>query len=137
MILAGVLVSLPPPVCHPDLPREAEENTFVVPRAFVEQWIEDEWDLFPPGCSAVPVFENGKPIGIKQFSIKQDSALFRLGVKNGDVIMRIEQSSLSTVDKVLQVFEKIKRLWESGDEFEVSLTIRRKGVVRILRYLIR
>ena len=38
----------------------------------------------------VPAIENGRPVGLKLFGLRSDSTLGRLGLRNGDMIVRVD-----------------------------------------------
>lgn len=128
---------MPPPMCHPDMPREIANDTVLVPRAFVERWIKYGAQEAPfGGCSIVPSFEDGKPIGLKQFGIQVDSALFRLGLRNGDVVMRINGEALDSPEQALATYEMVRGWWEAGHDFEIKLALRRRKTPATIRFVI-
>lgn len=63
---------------------------------------------FAASCRIVPAFVNGKAIGFKAFSIQPGSFLARHGFHNGDVVSRINGYDLSSPDKALETYSKIK-----------------------------
>ncbi len=54
----------------------------------------------------VPSFKSGKAHGFKLFGVKPGSAYDRLGLKNGDVIEKVDGEPLSSPDKALAVFQR-------------------------------
>ena len=56
----------------------------------------------------VPSFVNGAPVGFKLFSIRPGSALERAGLKNGDVITRLNGFDLTSPEKALQLYSTLR-----------------------------
>lgn len=79
----------------------------------------------------VPAFEGGKPVGFKLFSIKPGSLYSKIGLQNGDVINRINGYEMSSPEKGLEVYQKLK------DSSNVDLEIKRRGKPLKLGYTIR
>ena len=69
----------------------------------------------------VPSFKNGKPNGFKMFSIKPGSIYSKIGLKNGDVIKKINGYEMNSPDKALELYQKLK------DAQSVSLELDRRG----------
>jgi len=67
-------------------------------------------DIFTSTARIVPNFRNGKPIGFKLFSISPEDILAKIGLKNGDVVMRINGITVDSPDKALEAYERSKRL---------------------------
>ncbi len=65
----------------------------------------------------VPNFSEGKPDGFKLLSIKRGSLFDRLGLRNGDVIRKINGVPLDNPEKVFEVYEGL----ESGQSIAVDI----------------
>ena len=85
--------------------RQVSQETFQVDRREVEEAMSNLNGLFKQ-VRAVPYStKDGIPQGFRLFSIKADSLIDRLGVKNGDIIQRVngvEMSDPSTAFSLLQ-----------------------------------
>jgi len=79
----------------------------------------------------VPSFQDGKPNGFKVFAIKPDSLFAKVGLKNGDVIQKINGRDITSPEKALQVFQDLK------SEKSLSVEMLRRGGPQSLRYEIR
>ena len=79
----------------------------------------------------VPDFKGGKQRGFKLFSIKPKSVFAKIGLKNGDVLKSINGYTLSSPDKILEVYGKLK------DSEQVSLDVLRRGKPQSFEYSIR
>ena len=76
----------------------------------------------------VPSFKNGKTNGFKLFAILPGSLYTKLGIKNGDIIQRINEHEMSSPKQALKVYEKLR------DEKTVVIEISRRGTLRKLTY---
>ena len=78
----------------------------------------------------VPSFKNGKPNGFKMFSIKPGSIYSKIGLKNGDVIQKINGYEMNSPDKALELYQKLK------DASSVSVELQRRGQTTNMTYAI-
>jgi general secretion pathway protein C len=76
----------------------------------------------------VPSFRNGKPNGFKLFSIKPGSIYSKIGLKNGDVIQKINGYEMNSPDKALEIYQKLK------DASSVSIEFQRRGKSKHFNY---
>jgi len=79
---------------------------------------------------AVPYFRNGKSIGMRLFAIRKASLYEKLGLKNGDIIESVNDSSISDPAQALKLFEKLKT------ERNISVKLERNGEKKSLDYSI-
>lgn len=54
---------------------------------------------------AVPYFRDGSAIGFRLFAIRQGSAYERMGLQNGDIVLKINGEPASDATKVLKLVE--------------------------------
>lgn len=80
---------------------------------------------------AVPYFRNGKSIGMRLFAIRQGSLYDKLGLKNGDIIRKVNGENVSDPTQALQVFNLLK------DDKSINVTVERRGGEQTLNYNIR
>jgi general secretion pathway protein C len=83
------------------------------------------------GARVVPSMKNGKPDGFKLYAIRPSSAFARLGLANGDTLQSINGFELTSADKALEVYTKLRE----ATSLEVEVTRRGKPVT--LKYSIR
>ena len=79
----------------------------------------------------VPSFQDGKPNGFKVFAIKPDSLFSKVGLKNGDVIQKVNGRDISSPETALQAFQDLR------NEKSISVEMLRRGGPQSLRYEIR
>lgn len=80
---------------------------------------------------AVPYFRNGQSIGMRLFAIRKDSLYEKLGLKNGDILTAVNDSSLSDPSQALKLFEQLKT------ERSINVKLERNGEQKDLHYAIR
>ena len=96
------------------------ENQYKVPQSDVDE-VMANLNNVASQARIVPSFENGKPNGFKLFSIRPNSIFGRLGMQNGDVISKINGYDMSSPDKALEVYSKLK------DSKEITVEMTRRG----------
>lgn len=74
----------------------------------------------------VPSFENGKPNGFKLLAIRSQGLYSLLGLKNGDVIQRVNGYAIDSPDAAFEAYAHIK------DAGSVAIAFRRDGQPRHL-----
>ncbi|MBI2058760.1 MAG: hypothetical protein HYT87_03235 [Nitrospirae bacterium] len=79
----------------------------------------------------VPHFDKGKPDGFRIFSIRPDSLFDQIGIKNGDVLRRINGLNITTTEEALQAFTQLKAA------SRLSLDLERDGSAQSFNYDIR
>ena len=105
------------------------ENSFKVPRSNVDDALNSLGDLATQ-ARIVPAFEGGKPVGFKLFSIRPGSLYSKIGLQNGDVINRINGYEMSSPEKGLEIYQKLK------DSASVTVDVKRRGKPMTLDYAI-
>jgi general secretion pathway protein C len=78
----------------------------------------------------VPNFQDGKANGFKLFSIRPGSLYSKIGIQNGDVVTRINGYDLSSPDKALEIYNKLK------DSKQVTVDVIRRGKPETIDYRI-
>nr|WP_277989581.1 type II secretion system protein GspC [Corallococcus sp. NCSPR001] len=101
--------------------RETGPDTYSVPREDVTEALTHLNELSMQ-ARVVPAFKDGRPVGFKLFSIRENSFYSRLGLRNGDVLQRINGLDLDSPDKALGAFTKLR------DARRIELRIERGGV---------
>ncbi|MHA7630229.1 type II secretion system protein GspC [Corallococcus sp. M7] len=100
--------------------RETAPDTYVVPREDLTEALTHLNELSMQ-ARVVPAFKDGRPMGFKLFSIREESFYSRLGLRNGDVLQRINGLDLDSPDKALEAFTKLR------DARRIELRIERGG----------
>ncbi|WP_147447392.1 type II secretion system protein GspC [Corallococcus sp. CA054B] len=100
--------------------RETGPDTYAVPREDVTEALTHLPELSMQ-ARVVPAFKDGRPVGFKLFSIREESFYSRLGLRNGDVLQRINGLGLDSPDKALEAFTTLR------DARRIELQIERGG----------
>jgi hypothetical protein len=79
------------------------------------------------GMRVVPNVSNGKPDGFKLYAIRPSSVFAKLGFTNGDTLQKINNNSLESADKALEVYTKIR----DAKKLEVQIVRRGKPVTLV------
>ncbi len=90
--------------------RAVSENTYEVPRAEIDNTLSNLNSLAMK-ARIVPAFKDGKATGFKLFSIRPDSLYSKIGIRNGDVISRINGYELNSPEKALEIYTKLKEVF--------------------------
>ena len=79
----------------------------------------------------IPELRDGKATGLRLYSIRADSTLFRLGVRNGDVLRQIAGVAADSPAQLIEAHSRMKQ------QACPSLTVERDGKPVELRFRLR
>ena len=113
-------------------PRETRGRgtTITVRRSDVQESLNDINKLLTQ-VRVRPHFRDGKPDGLSISRINPGSIFSKLGLRNGDIVQGMNDSSIKSPDDILALYEKLK----SGSQ--VQLEIDRNGQRKTLDYRFR
>lgn len=100
-----------------------DDTTFEVDRALIDELLKNPLAA-SKGARVTPSIKNGKPNGIKLYAIRPSSIYSKLGLANGDTIHSINGFELDSLDKGLEVYQKVK----DASSLDVATTRRGKPV---------
>ncbi|MCX7959177.1 MAG: PDZ domain-containing protein, partial [Deltaproteobacteria bacterium] len=106
------------------------EGKYVVSQSELEKTLTNLNDVAMQ-ARIVPNFEGGKANGFKIFNIKANSIYEKIGLKNGDVIQKINGFEINSPDKAFEVYQKLK------DAKAINIDISRDGRNMSFDYTIR
>lgn len=106
------------------------ENSYEIDRNLVDKVLANPMSV-ARGARIVPSVKNGKANGFKLYAIRPSSVYAKIGLRNGDTIHAINGFELTTPDKALEVYTKVK---ESNN---LSVSVTRRGKPVNLDYSIR
>lgn len=107
--------------------RKVGENRYEVGQGEVDKALNNLAELSTQ-ARIVPAFEGGKTVGFKLFSIRPGSLYSKIGLQNGDVITRINGYEMSSPEKGLEIYGKLK------DAKQVTVDLKRRGKPQTLDY---
>ncbi len=79
----------------------------------------------------VPNFKDGEPDGFKLLSIKRGSLIQRAGLRDGDIVKRVNGIEIDSPDKAFEVYEQVR------NEPLITVEVLRGGSKKTFRYEVR
>lgn len=110
--------------------KKIDDSNYEIDKALVDKVLANPMAV-AKGARVVPAVKNGKPDGFKLYAIRPSSVYAKLGLTNGDTIQAINGFELTTADKALEVYTKLRE----ATSLEMEVTRRGKPVT--LKYTIR
>ncbi len=110
--------------------KKIDDNNYEIDKSLVEKVLLNPMAV-AKGARVVPSMKNGKPDGFKLYAIRPSSAFAKLGLANGDTLQAINGFELTSADKALEVYTKLRE----ATSLEVEVTRRGKPVT--LKYSIK
>jgi general secretion pathway protein C len=86
---------------------KVDENQYVINRTEVDNALENMSQLFTQ-IRAVPHFEGGKSIGFRLFAIRRGSLFDKIGLKNGDVLQKINSIEFNDPSRALSLMQELR-----------------------------
>jgi hypothetical protein len=109
--------------------RRLAPNKYAVDHSLVDQIFANPMGIVK-GARAVPSVKDGKPHGFKLYAIRPSSVFAKLGLENGDTLVTINGFELTSADKALEVYTKLR------DATTIEIEIERKGVRMTIDYVV-
>jgi general secretion pathway protein C len=106
------------------------ENNFAIDRAEIDKSMENLNQLFTQ-IRAVPHFQDGKAAGFRLFAIRQDSVFEKIGLKNGDIISKINGNELTDPARAMSLIQELR------SEGHITVDVMRNRQPTTLNYEIR
>jgi len=103
--------------------KKVDETHYEVERSLVDKLLANPMSV-ARGARIVPSIKNGKSNGFKLYAIRPSSIYAKLGLMNGDTIHAVNGFDLTTPDKALEVYTKVKE----SSNLSVSVTRRGKPI---------
>lgn len=110
--------------------RQVGPRSYEVSRGDLDKVLANPSELMMQ-ARLVPAYRDGKSQGFKMFSIRPDSLYSRLGLRNGDVLQRINGLSLDSVERGLEAYQKMR------ESPRLELDVERNGQPMRLTYSVR
>jgi general secretion pathway protein C len=110
--------------------RKMSEDSYEVDRSLVNELLANPMSV-ARGARIVPSVKDGQPNGFKLYAIRPNSVYAKLGMRNGDTISSVNGFDLSSPDKALEVYTKVR------EASNLSVSVIRRGKPQTLNYNIR
>ena len=119
-----------PPAQPPATIRRTGADAFIVDRRELAGAVDNMSGLMTQ-LRAVAEVADGRPAGFRLFQIKEDSIFHRLGLQDGDVVQRVNGTTLDDPTSLLTFLGRLR------NEPRVAVDIMRAGAARTLVYDLR
>ena len=110
--------------------KKIDETTYEIDKSLIDKVLANPMAV-AKGARVVPAVKNGKPDGFKLYAIRPSSVYAKLGLTNGDTLQSINGFELTSADKALEVYTKLRE----ATSLQVEVT--RRGKPLTLKYSIR
>jgi general secretion pathway protein C len=110
--------------------KKLDENRFDIDRSLVDKILADP-TVAARSARIVPSIKDGKPNGFKMYAIRPNSLFAKIGLQNGDTISSINGFDMSSPDKALEVYTKVR------SASSLSVSVLRRGQPMNLDYSIK
>jgi general secretion pathway protein C len=110
--------------------KKIDDTNYEIDKSLVEKALANPMAL-AKGARVVPAVKNGKPDGFKLYAIRPSSVYSKLGLTNGDTLQAINGFELTSADKALEVYTKLRE----ATQLQVEIT--RRGKPMTLNYSIK
>jgi len=90
-----------------DSVKEIDDHHFSVPRATVEQ-IAANISVFAQGARVFPAMKFGRTEGLRLFIVRMTSALWVLGLRNGDTLQSVNDVVIDDPARLREIYDKVK-----------------------------
>jgi general secretion pathway protein C len=107
-----------------------DDSNYEIDRSLIDKLLANPLAA-TKGARVTASIKNGQPNGIKLYAIRPSSVYAKLGLANGDTIHSINGNDLNSLDKGLEVYQKVK----DASSLEVDVT--RRGKPMTIHYTIK
>lgn len=97
--------------------RALGRGVYVLPRRVLDASLNDQTALMR-STRISPVERGGHVVGVRVFGLRPDALPSRLGLRNGDVILRVNDHELSSPDHCLEFYSRLRSTHELRVEIE-------------------
>jgi len=110
--------------------KKIDDTHYEIDRSLVEKILGDPAVVMRQ-ARIVPSIVNGKPNGFKMYAIRPNSVFAKIGMQNGDTITSINGFDMTSPDKALEVYTKVR------SASNLSIAIIRRGQASAMEYTIK
>ena len=110
--------------------KKIDDNHYEIDKSLVDKVLANPMGV-AKGARVVPAVKDGKPDGFKLYAIRPSSVYSKLGLQNGDTLQSINGFDLTSADKALEVYTKLR------EATSLQVTVTRRGKQEQIQYSIR
>jgi len=111
--------------------RRSQDGSYEVDRSLVEEVANNQALLEREAPQVQPNYVNGQPRGFRLQGIRSGSMFSRMGIRNGDVILSVNNNVLDSPQRALDLYDAMSTM------DQVSLTVIRRGREQTIQYNVR
>lgn len=104
-----------------------DDLTYKVEREAIDGWLKNPTCMMRQ-ARIIPYMQDGKPAGFKLYAIRPNTLYSKLGLKNGDVVQKINGVEMTDPESALQIYQGVK------DAKTVTMDIVRRGKPKTLKF---
>jgi general secretion pathway protein C len=91
--------------------RKTGDNAYLVDRREIEATVANLNEVITQ-ARAVPVMKDGQSAGFKLFNIRSGSIFEKIGLKDGDIVQRVNDTELTDPSKAVGLLEEVQSMGE-------------------------
>jgi general secretion pathway protein C len=110
--------------------KKIDDSNYEISRDLVDKVLANPMAI-AKGARVVPAVKNGQADGFKLYAIRPNSVYSKLGFSNGDTLHSINNMELTSADKALEMYTKLK------DSNSLTVEITRRGKPVNINYTIK
>jgi general secretion pathway protein C len=110
--------------------KKIDDSNYEISRGLVDKVLSNPMAV-AKGARVVPSVKDGKANGFKLYAIRPGSVYAQIGLANGDTIHAINGFDLTSPDKALEVYTKVK------EATSLTVAVTRRGKEQVLNYAIK
>lgn len=110
--------------------RKTGDNQYEIDKSLVDKVLANPMAVVK-GARVVPAIVDGKVTGFKLYAIRPDSVYSKLGLSNGDTINSINGFELTSAEKGLEVYTKLR------EATSLQMEVTRRGKPVELKYAVK
>jgi general secretion pathway protein C len=110
--------------------KKIDDTNYEIDRSLVDKALANPMAI-AKGARVVPSVKDGKSDGFKLYAIRQNSVYAKLGLSNGDTLQSINGFDLTSAEKALEVYTKLR------EASSLEVTLSRRGKPVNIKYSIR
>jgi general secretion pathway protein C len=110
--------------------KKVDDTHYEIDRGLVDKILADPTTV-SKGARIVPSVKDGKANGFKVYAIRPNSPYAKIGLQNGDTIRSINGFEMTSPDKALEVYTKVK------SASSLSIVVTRRGSDVTMEYTIK
>jgi len=111
----------------PILEQENTPSNLTIERSTIEDAMNN-MDTLMKQVRMRPHFSNGQPDGLLIYGIKENTLFNKMGLKNGDIIMGVDNREINSIDEAMSLYQGLRQASNT------SIKLKRRGKIKEINY---